>query len=143
MHPARQSRNQKGIGRKKQDRYEFLDRTLITIHQQQESQVSRQALDELKPFAQLQFYDREKMMAISRAGRVQEEINKLVKSILAERGAHPDGSNTECIAMDMFTEFLSKLDLEDFRQLGIERLLHEPNAQSGRRKDCPPGSHTT
>jgi hypothetical protein len=114
-----------------EDRYEFLGRTLITIHQQQESQVSRQALDELKQFEHFQFYDRQKMMAISREGRVQDEINKLVKSILAERGSHSDGSNTECIAMDMFTEFLSKLDLEDFRQLKIERLLHEPNAQPG------------
>ncbi len=113
-----------------EDKYGFLDRTVITIHQDQESLVSGQALDELKQFAHFQFYDREKMMAISKEGRVQEELNKRVKSILAERVSDPNGSNTECIAMDMFTEFISKLDLEDFRRIPIERLFREPNAQA-------------
>ena len=36
----------------------------------------------------------------------------------------PEGSNEECIAMDMFTEFLGKLDLEDFREMPIENLLN-------------------
>ena len=111
------------------NKYDFLDRTVITIHQEQEREVSRAALEELKQYAHIQFYDREKMVKISSEGRIQAELNKLVKSILIERASHPDGSNTECIAMDMFTEFLSKLDLEDFRHVRIERLVDETNAQ--------------
>lgn len=110
-------------------KYDFLDRTVITIHQEQETQVSRAAFDELKQFAHVQFYDRAKMMTISREGRVRSELDKLVHSILSERASHPEGSNTECIAMEMFTEFLSKLDLEDFRHLRIERLVDETNVQ--------------
>lgn len=104
-------------------KYEFLDRTVITVHKEQEAQVSKDALEELRQFEHIQFYAREKMMLISKEGRVQEEINRLVDNILTERKSHPEGSNTECIAMDMLTEFISKLDLEDFRLLKIERLV--------------------
>lgn len=114
-----------------ENKYDFLDRTAITIHQEQETQVSRAAFEELRQFAHVQFYDREKMMTISREGRIQSELNTLVKSILTERASHPEGSNTECIAMDMFTEFLSKLDLEDFRHVRIEGLVDETKAQPG------------
>ena len=113
------------------NKYDFLDRTVITIHQEQETHVSRAAFEELRQFAHVQFYDREKMMTISREGRIQSELNTLVKSILTERESHPEGSNTECIAMDMFTEFLSKLDLEEFRHVRIEGLVDETKARPG------------
>ena len=106
-------------------RYEFLDRRDISIHKDQESEISAKALEEVSQFQRFRFYSREKMMAISREGRVQDEINKLVASILEERKANPEGSNAECAGMDFLMEFLSKLDLEDFRKVKIQGLADE------------------
>lgn len=46
------------------------------------------------------------------------------------RADSPEGSNQECMAMDMLTEFLSKLDLNDFRKVRIEMLLDKETARN-------------
>jgi hypothetical protein len=104
-------------------RYEFLDRITIQIHREQQSELAAGTLEDVRRFQAFEFYDRAKMLAISKAGGIQREINRLVREVLSQREASPEGSNTECIAMDRLTEFLSKLDLEDFRRVPIEGLL--------------------
>ncbi len=112
-------------------KYDFLDRRSIWIHREQEAELSAGTLEDVSRFQIFEFYDRAKMVAISASGGVQQEINRLVRQVMAERGASPDGSNTECIAIDKLTEFLSKLDLEDFRKVKIEGLI-EDEAESGK-----------
>ncbi len=111
-------------------RYYFLERRSIRIHREQETDLAPGTLEDVSRFEPLEFYDREKMLAISASGEVQKEINRLVRQVLDERGSHPGGSNTECIAMDRLTEFLSKLDLEDFRKVNIEGLIKEDAEQA-------------
>ena len=115
-------------------RYEFLDRKVFTIHKDQEFELSANTLQELSRFESFQAYSRDKMLRITKEGRVREQIVKLVKEILEERRSQPDGSNTECMAMDLFTEFLSKLDLEDFRKVKIERLIDSSEVEQ--KKEC-------
>ena len=106
-------------------RYDLLNRKTIHIHGEHESDLAPGTLEDVCRFQAFEFYDRQKMLAISDSNGVQSEINKLVQQVLAQRSAHPEGSNTECIAMDRLTEFLSKLDLEDFRKVHIEGLVKD------------------
>lgn len=106
-------------------RYECLNRKTIVVHDEQRCELSEAALTELEQFQVFEFYSQEKMLRISQAKGVQEEIDNLVSSVLAERKKSPEGSNQECMAMDMLTEFISKLDLDDFRKLKIERLIDD------------------
>jgi hypothetical protein len=110
-------------------RYDYLKRKTLIVHDEQRHELSKEALAELDRFHRFEFYTAEKMRQISRADGVQKEIDKLVSSILAEREACPEGSNQECAAMDMLTEFVSKLDLEDFRKLRIEKLCDNPTSK--------------
>ena len=111
-------------------RYEYLDRKTIVIHDEQQQCISESAMLELDRFQRFEFYDRQKMLQISLADGVQKEIQRLVQSVLAERNKSPEGSNLECMAMDMLTEFLSKLDLNDFRKVRIEMLLDKETARN-------------
>jgi hypothetical protein len=106
-------------------RYDYLNRKTIVVHDEQRRELSEAALTELEQFQVFEFYSQEKMLRISQAKGVQEEIDNLVSSVLAERKKSPEGSNQECMAMDMLTEFISKLDLDDFRKLKIERLIDD------------------
>jgi hypothetical protein len=119
-------------------RYDFLNRRLFQIHREQEAELAPGTLEDVSRFEPLEFYDRDKMLAISASGGVQKEINRLIQQVLAERDAHPAGSNTECIAMDRLTEFLSKLDLEDFRKVRIEGLIKEDAEQDNPRAKVNP-----
>ncbi len=112
------------------NRYDFLDRKTIRIHRDQEFELTPGALEAVSRFQAFEFYDRQKMLAISESDGVQAEIDKLVRQALEQRIEHPEGSNTECIAMDRLTEFLSKLDLEDFRKVHIEKLIDSSDEQS-------------
>ncbi len=111
-------------------RYDFLDRITVRIHREQESELAPGTLEDVGRFQAFEFYDRAKMLAISESDGVQKEIDGLVRQLLAERSAHPTGSNTECIAMDRLTEFLSKLDLEDFRKVHIQGLIEDGAEES-------------
>lgn len=111
-------------------RYEYLDRKTIVIHDEQQRCISESAILELDRFQRFEFYDRQKMLQISLTDGVQKEIQRLVQSVLAERDKSPEGSNQECMAMDMLTEFLSKLDLNDFRKVRIEMLLDKETARN-------------
>jgi hypothetical protein len=116
-------------------KYEFLNRMVIKIHSEHQAGLSESTLEEIRSFEQIAFYDRERMLTISESGNVQEEMEQLVRSVLTEREKCPDGSNTECIAIDRLTEFLSKLDLEDFRKVRIQGLLTNQAEDAGGKRD--------
>ena len=104
-------------------KYEYLNRIKITLHAEHQSQISKQTLSEIGDFIDFEFYTQEKMKQISADGLIQAELNKLIQRLLAIRRDRPEGSNQECMCMDQITEFLSKLDMGDFRNTKIERLL--------------------
>jgi len=104
-------------------KYEYLNRVRITLHAEHQSQISKQTLNEIGKFIDFEFYTPEKIKRISGEGLIQAELNRLILTLLDIRGDRPDGSNQECMCMDQITEFISKLDLEDFRNIKIERLI--------------------
>ncbi|NQU65473.1 MAG: hypothetical protein HQ517_14485 [SAR324 cluster bacterium] len=104
-------------------KYEYLNRVRITLHADQQSQLSKTTLDEIHKFIDFEFYSQEKMKLISGEGRIQDELNRLIQRLLEIRRDQPDGSNQECMCMDQITEFIGKLDLEDFRKIRIDRLI--------------------
>jgi len=55
-------------------------------------------------------------------------LKKRIDELLRLRRERPEGSNQECICRGLITELISKLDLEDFRTLKIERIVDDLNA---------------
>ena len=104
-------------------KYDYLNRIRVTLHNDHQSQISEQTLNEIKDYVDFEFYSHEQMKSISDKGLIQSEINRLIQMLLEIRQNEPDGSNQECMCMDQITEFIGKLDLEDFRKLKIEKLI--------------------
>ncbi len=104
-------------------KYEYSDRMKITIHNEQQAHISEQTLKEISEYADFEFYTKEKMREISEKGFIQEEVNRIINTLLEIRKKEPEGSNRECMCMDQLNEFIGKLDMEDFRKLKIERLI--------------------
>ena len=104
-------------------KYEYLNRIRITLHNEQQSQISEQTLNEISEYVDFEFYTRERMRTISEEGLIQNELNSLINMLLEIRKKEPEGSNQECLCMDQLNEFMGKLDLEDFRKLKIDRLI--------------------
>src|SRR5437016_3102168 len=71
----------------------------------------------------IEFYSRERIRELSEKGLIHQEFKRRIDELLRLRRDHPEGSNQECMCMDMITELISKLDLEDFRTLKIEQEL--------------------
>jgi hypothetical protein len=105
------------------ERYWYLDRKRFTVHADQQAFIPAEALSEMEGFEMIEFYPMAKMRDISNRDGIREELDKLVNQVLTERAKAPEGSNTECIAVDMLTEFLNKLDQIDFRKIPIEKLI--------------------
>jgi maltooligosyltrehalose synthase len=103
-------------------KYEFLNRVRITLHADQRSQLSKQTLNEIDEYIDFEFYNQEKIKQISGEDLIQAELNRLIQLLLKIRNDRPDGSNQECLCMEQITEFISKLDMVDFRKLKIQRL---------------------
>jgi len=59
---------------------------------------------------------------------IHQELKKRIDELLRLRRERPEGSNQECICRGLITELISKLDLEDFRTLKIERIVDDLNA---------------
>ena len=74
-----------------------------------------------------EFYSRERIRELSQKGLIHHELKRRIDELLRLRREHPEGSNQECMCMDMITELISKLDLEDFRTLRIEGIIDDPN----------------
>ncbi len=106
-------------------KYDFLRRKRYIVHDEHRPYLSEQTLKEISQYEPVEFYSREKILELSKKGLLQAELNKHIKSFLEARRKSPEGSNEECICMDFITELISKLDLNDFRSIRIERLLEE------------------
>jgi hypothetical protein len=106
-------------------RYDHLRRKRYVIHEEDEQFIKPATLAEMREYEAIEFYSRERVRELSRKGLIQQELKRRNDELLGLRRAHPEGSNQECICMDMITELISKLDLEDFRNLRIEGIIDD------------------
>jgi len=82
----------------------------------------------MREYEAIEFYSRERIRELSQKGLIHQELKQRIDELLRLRREHAEGSNQECICMDMITELINKLDLEDFRTLKIERIVDDLNA---------------
>ena len=109
-------------------RYDYLRSKRYVIHEEHEQFIRPETLTEMREYEVIEFYSRERIRELSQKGLIHQELKRRIDEILRLRQEHPEGSNPECICMDMITELISKLDLEDFRTLRIERNIDDVSA---------------
>ena len=108
--------------------YDYLRRKQYVVHEEHERFIRPETLAEMREYEAIEFYDSERIRELSQKGLIKDELKKRIEELLRLRREHPEGSNPECICMDMITELISKLNLEDFRTLKIERIIDDLNA---------------
>ena len=89
------------------------------------STIRSKLYQQVREYEVIEFYSRERIRELSRKGLIHQALKRRIDELLRLRREHPEGSNPECICMDMITELISKLDLEDFRTLNIERIIDD------------------
>jgi len=100
------------------------------IHEEHKQFVTPETLAEMRKYEVIEFYGRERIRELSQKRLIHQELRRRIEDLLRLRREHPEGSNQECICMDMITELISKLDLEDFRTLKIERIIDDRGESS-------------
>jgi hypothetical protein len=108
--------------------YDYLRRKRYVVHEEQERLIGPETLVEMREFEAVEFYSVERIRELSQQGLIHQELKQRIDELLRLRRAHADGSNQECMCMDMITELISKLNLEDFRTLKIEKIIEAPSA---------------
>ena len=108
--------------------YDYLRAKRYVIHEEQERFIRPETLAEMREYEAVEFYSRERIRELSQNGLIHHELKARIDELARLRREHPGGSNAECICMDMITELICKLNLEDFRMLKIERIIDAPNA---------------
>ena len=108
--------------------YDYLRRKRYVVHEEHERFIRPETLAEMREYKVIEFYDSERVRELSQKGLIPHELKTRIEELARLRREHPEGSNAECICMDMITELISKLNLEDFRTLRIERLVEDLNA---------------
>jgi len=106
-------------------RYDYLRRKRYVIHEENEQFIRPETLAEMGEYEVIEFYSRERIRELSQKGLIHQELTRRIDELLRLRREHPEGSNQECMCMDMITELISKLDLEDSRTLKIERIIED------------------
>jgi hypothetical protein len=106
-------------------RYDYLRRKRYVVHEENEQFIRPETLAEMCEYEVLEFYSRERIRELSRKGLIHKELKRRIDELIRLRREHQEGSNQECICMDMITELIGKLDLEDFRTLRIERIIDD------------------
>jgi len=107
------------------NRYDYLHRKRYVVHEEHEQFIRPETLAEMREYEVIEFYNRERIRELSQQGLINRELKQRIEELLRLRQEHPEGSNQECICMDMITELISKLDLADFRTLKIERIIDD------------------
>ena len=107
------------------NRYDYLRRKRYVLHEEHEQFIRPETLAEMREYEAIEFYSRERIRELSQKGLIHQELKRRIDELLRLRREHPEGSNPECICMDMITELISKLDLEDSRTLKIERIIED------------------
>jgi hypothetical protein len=102
-----------------------LRRKRYVVHEEHEQFIRPETLAEMCEYEVIEFYSRERIRELSQQGLIHQELKRRVDELRRLRQDHPEGSNQECVCMGMITELISKLDLEDFRTLKIERLVDD------------------
>jgi len=105
--------------------YDLLRRKRFVVHKEHEQFIRPETLAEMCEYEVIEFYSRERIRELSQKGLIHQELKQRIDELLRLRREHAEGSNQECICMDMITELISKLDLEDFRTLKIERIVDD------------------
>jgi hypothetical protein len=108
--------------------YDFLRRKRYVVHEEHEQFIRPETLVEMREHEVIEFYSRERIRELSQKGLIHQELKRRIDELLRLRQEHAEGSNQECICMDMITELISKLDLADFRTLKIERIIDDSSA---------------
>ena len=108
--------------------YDFLRRKRYAVYEEHEQFIRPETLADMREYEVIEFYSRERIRDLSQEGLIPQELKRRIDELLRLRREHAEGSNEECICMDMITELISKLDLEDFRTLKIERIVDGPEA---------------
>ena len=109
-------------------RYDYLRRRRYLVHEEHEQFIRPETLVEMREYEAVEFYSRERIRELSQKGLIKDELKARIEDLARLRREHPEGSNPECICMDMITELISKLDLADFRTLKIERIIDDSSA---------------
>jgi len=107
------------------NRYDYLCRKRYVVHAEHEQFIRPETLANMREYEVIEFYSRERIRELSQQGLINRELKQRIEELLRLRQEHPEGSNQECICMDMITELISKLDLADFRTLKIERIIDD------------------
>jgi hypothetical protein len=105
--------------------YDYLRRKRYSVHEEYEQFIRPETLAEMREYEVIEFYSGERIRELSQKGLIHQELKGRIDELLRLRRGHGEGSNEECICMDMITELISKLDLADFRTLKIERIVDE------------------
>ncbi len=107
------------------NRYDYLRRKRYIVHEEHEQFIRPETLAEMREYETIEFYSCERIRELSLKGLIHQELKRRIDELLRLRREHPEGSNPECICIDMITELIGKLDLEDFRTLKIERIIED------------------
>lgn len=107
--------------------YDYLRRKSYVIHEEHEQFIRPETLAEMREYEVMEFYSRERIRELSQKGLIHQELKRRIDELLRLRQEHEEGSNEECICMDMITELIGKLDLDDFRTLRIEKIIDNMN----------------
>jgi hypothetical protein len=110
------------------DAYDHLRSKRYLIHEEHEQFIRPETLAEMREYEVREFYSGERIRELSQKSLIHQELKRRIDELLRLRQEHPEGSNQECICMDIITELISKLDLEDFRTLKIERIIDDSSA---------------
>ena len=97
------------------NRYDYLRRKRYVVHEEHEQFIRPETLAEMREYETIEFYSCERIRELSHKGLIHRELRRRIDELLRLRRERPEGSNPECICMDMITELISKLDLEDCR----------------------------
>lgn len=92
-------------------RYDYLRRKRYVVHEEHEQFIRPETLAEMREYGAVEFYSRERIRDLSKKGLIKDELKARIEDLARLRREHPEGSNPECICMDMITELISKLDL--------------------------------
>jgi len=111
--------------------YDFLRRRRYVVHEEHEQFIRPETLVEMREYEAVELYSRERIRELSQKGLIHQELKRRIDELLRLRREHAEGSNEECICMDMITELISKLDLADFRTLRIERIIDDSSGGLG------------
>ena len=107
------------------NRYDYLHRKRYVVHEEHVQFIRPETLAEMREYEAIEFYSPERISELSQKGLIHQELKRRIDELLRLRQEHADGSNEECICIDIITELISKLDLEDFRTLKIERIIDD------------------